>query len=709
MSRLSRFTLSALALNISYCLTAQAAANADAAPVLTHVEVIGSAVKLRAAPGSGAIVDAEALDRMRPSSINEVLRSVPGVVMRDEEGFGLRPNIGIRGLNPTRSTKVLLLEDGLPAAYAPYGDNASYYHAPIDRYERVEVLKGVGMLRFGPQTIGGVINYITPEPTQEQSGFIALTAGNRGYANAHARLNGAGALFDLVHKQGDGARDTLELLQTDLNFKYSGTLADDQAITARLNYLREDSQVGYSGLTEAELRNFGPDYGFDQNANFDIERFGGSLTHAWYFSEATTLSTNVYAFRFDRDWWRQSSTSTDTQCGTAFRDARLRGERVNFDGCNSAQGRLRLYKTYGIEPRLSTQWQGLGANSELELGLRIHDESQERRQLNANTARGRDGMRVENNRRTTRAYSGFISNTFDFGALAVVPVVRVESIEFGRLNRLTNRAGEESLTTFIPGLGINYQSSEHLAFFGGAHRGFAPPRAEDIIDNNGGSVDLDAEDSRNIELGLRGDASGLTYEVALFRNHFLRQISVGSIAGGNTPLAEGETLYQGAELMIGLNKQDWFGLNTGQSYLNVALTLLPTARQESPLRAVIGGAPLVGSGAGKRLPYAPKTALTVRVGQHFNARWDASIEGVYVGQQFGDFANRTDADASGQFGLIKAYAIANATVNYTPLDSAWSGFFTVKNIFDRRYIIDRTRGIQIAPPRQVQLGLRLEY
>ncbi|MFO1496538.1 MAG: TonB-dependent receptor plug domain-containing protein, partial [Lysobacterales bacterium] len=146
---------------------------------LARVEVIGNSEAQQREPGSASVVDAEEIRSARVYSVSEALRKVAGVVTRDEEGFGIRPNIGIRGLNPTRSTKVLLLEDGIPAAYAPYGDNASYYHAPVDRYERIEVLKGVGMLAFGPQTIGGVINYITPDPPEDYEALVALTAGNR--------------------------------------------------------------------------------------------------------------------------------------------------------------------------------------------------------------------------------------------------------------------------------------------------------------------------------------------------------------------------------------------------------------------------------------------------------------------------------------------------------------------------------------------------
>ncbi|HKZ01776.1 MAG TPA: TonB-dependent receptor plug domain-containing protein, partial [Pyrinomonadaceae bacterium] len=121
-------------------------------------------------PGAIEIIEEYTLENSRAQTSTEVLRKVSGLNVRDEEGFGLRPNIGIRGLNPTRSTKVLLLEDGLPLTYAPYGDNASYYHPPIDRFESVEVLKGSGQILYGPQTVGGVVNYITRTPPTARGG-----------------------------------------------------------------------------------------------------------------------------------------------------------------------------------------------------------------------------------------------------------------------------------------------------------------------------------------------------------------------------------------------------------------------------------------------------------------------------------------------------------------------------------------------------------
>jgi Fe(3+) dicitrate transport protein len=141
-------------------------------------------------PGSVDIITRTTIESSRPVTSTEVLRKVAGVNVRDEEGLGLRPNIGIRGLNPTRSTKVLLLEDGIPLTFAPYGDNASYYHPPVERFDGAEVLKGSGQILYGPQTVGGVINYVTPYPPAEWGGSATIVGGNRDYFNGHVNYGG---------------------------------------------------------------------------------------------------------------------------------------------------------------------------------------------------------------------------------------------------------------------------------------------------------------------------------------------------------------------------------------------------------------------------------------------------------------------------------------------------------------------------------------
>jgi len=684
--------------------------SAEEPPVLMpRVDVIGSPERLERQPGSGQILDKDEIERSRVFTVNEALRKVPGVHARDEEGLGLRPNIGIRGLNPTRSTKVLLLEDGIPLAYAPYGDNASYYHPPIERFERIEVLKGAGQIAFGPQTIGGVINYITPVPPRGFAGSVALAGGNRDYASGHVRLGGSGMLLDVMRKQSDGARDNVDTRLNDLNYKSVVDLGARQALTLRANYYSEDSTNTYSGITQAEYDNFGARYNPFKNDQFEADRWGASATHEVEFGNGAVLTTNLYGAIFQRDWWRQSSTTTETQCGTAFRDARLAGTAVNVDACNSAQGRLRQYYTWGIEPRLRVAHGAFGIKNELETGVRLHYETQLRRQINGTSPTARSGTIVEDNERQTDAYAAFVLNRFDFGRFAVTPGLRVERVGSDRINRLTGARGQASVTEWIPGVGATVNLAERTTLFAGVHRGFAPQRTEDLIGNTGTFTDVDPEKSLNYELGARTRAwDGIQLEAVWFRNDFENQIAVGSIAGGSTPLAQGETLYQGVELAARIDGGSLFKV-AGNPYVQLALTALPTAESRTPFTQVASGATVPGSAAGNRLPYAPERQLTTTLGYAHPQGWDARLEAVYVSEQYSDFANTEAPSADGQRGLIDSYTIFNAALNYGLKQKGATLFVTAKNLADKTYIVDRTRGILPGSPRLLQAGVKYSF
>ncbi len=149
---------------------------------MPQLEIVGSSPdRLARIPGSASVVTAERLERADPMSTTEVLRRIPGIHTVDHEGVGLRANIGIRGLDPDRSRNVLVLEDGIPVALAPYGEPEMYYTPSINRMESVEVIKGSGSIKFGPQTVGGVINFITPDPPPESKLDVYVSGGERGY------------------------------------------------------------------------------------------------------------------------------------------------------------------------------------------------------------------------------------------------------------------------------------------------------------------------------------------------------------------------------------------------------------------------------------------------------------------------------------------------------------------------------------------------
>jgi Fe(3+) dicitrate transport protein len=675
-----------------------------------RVDVIGTPENLPEISGTATVLGPQELETARVFTTTEALRKAPGVNVRDEEGFGLRPNIGIRGLNPSRSTKVLLLEDGIPLSYAPYGDNASYYHPPIDRFERIEVFKGSEQIRFGPQTAGGVINYITPVPTSEPGGKVGVTAGNRDYFNAHVQLGRGPVLLDYVRKQGDGSRDNTHSTINDLNLKSVMDLGGSQALTLRANVYTEDSDITYSGITQAELDNFGFEYNPFDNDTFEASRYGLSATHEVQFNPDVLLLTNVYGSYFSRDWWRQSSRTTDTQCGTAFRDARIAGQLVDPDTCNSTQGRLRNYTSYGIEPRLFVQHASFGLENHFEASVRAHYEVQERRQENGTSPTARSGTVTENNERRVDAYSAFAQNRFVMGRWTVTPGVRVEHIKYERTNNLTGASGDDTLTKWLPALGGTFNVSSATTLYAGVHRGFSPPRVEDLISNTGAtSAEVPEDDAVEMEIGVRTvPRPGVSLQAAVFRNDFDQQVVVGSVAGGDLPLAVGETLYQGVELAGRLDFDALLGWSQSV-YLRGAYQWLPTADIESPFEPVSPTATPFPNAEGNRVPYAPKHLLTVGLGYVHPRGFSGEIELVYTSEQYGDFANTEAGTADGLAGVLDDYTVVNIALNYAIPGSGWTTFFTVKNLFDEEYIADRTRGILPGTPRLYQAGVEYRF
>ncbi|MDQ3805346.1 MAG: TonB-dependent receptor [Acidobacteriota bacterium] len=678
--------------------------------LVSSSRIAGAPEVLEQIPGSVEIIDRRMLEDSRVFNTTEALRKAAGVNVRDEEGFGLRPNIGIRGLNPTRSTKVLLLEDGIPFTYAPYGDNASYYHPPIDRFETVEVLKGSGQIVYGPQTVGGVVNYITRNPPAKPSGSLTLTGGNRDYFNGHLSYGGTwgstGLLFDYTRKQGEGARDNLRFGLNDFNFKSVSTLGARHALTARFNYYGEDSNVTYSGLTEAEFR-AGPRANPFRNDFFYGDRFGASLTHAFVINNDAVLTTNVYGQFFKRHWWRQSSNSNERP-NRRGSDPDCRGMQDLHTTCGN-QGRLRQYHFFGVEPRLHVVHKLFGVRNEADFGFRAHFETQNRRQENGDLPTSRTGALVEHNERRNQSYSGFVQNRFIFGDWTVTPGVRLEHIEYQRTNRLLSVSGRTDLTKAVPGLGVSYTPSARLTVFAGVHRGFAPPRTEDVINNNtGGVIELDPELSWNYEVGARTAlADGVRAEATFFRMDYENQIIAASLAGGvgATLTNGGRTLHQGFELS-GRVDTGAIRKSPHNFYVRAAYTFLPVAEFRGLRRSSINSAAVI---TGNRLPYAPEHLLTATVGYSHPGGFDGLVESVYVGSQFADDLNTVNPTPNGQQGFIPSYTVWNATANYRVERLHTTFFVTVKNVFDRLYVADRARGILPGQPRLVQSGLKFNF
>ncbi|MEO7673093.1 MAG: TonB-dependent receptor plug domain-containing protein [Pyrinomonadaceae bacterium] len=695
---------------------------------VTSSYLAGTPESLTEIPGSIERIDAQILENSRVFNFSEALRKVSGVNVRDEEGFGLRPNIGIRGTNPTRSTKVLLLEDGLPLSYAPYGDNASYYHPPIERYESIEVLKGSGQIAYGPQTIAGVVNYITPNPPAMPTFNFKLEGGNRSFLNGAAGFGGTfgkvGTILNFNHKQGDGSRENTSFKLYDFSNKSIYQINSRNILTAKFTFFREDSNLTYTGATEAEFA-ANPRSNIFKNDFFYGRRIGFSVQHTAILTSKINLTTNFYSNYFSRDWWRQTSNS-----GQRPNRLNLDPDCLSLANLNTTcgnEGRLRDYLTSGIEPRLTANFNLGAVRNELNIGFRVHSEDQERIQKNGDLPNSRDGVVAENNERKALAQSGFIQHRFIWNDFAFTPGVRFERIEYRRTNRLANggtgASGETTITEVIPGFGVAYSGLRNTTIFAGVHRGFSPPRVEDVVTNAGGVVDLASELSWNYEIGMRTRPfRGVELSSALFRNAYENQIVAASIAGGAAFTNGGKTLQQGFEFTGQVDSGAIFH-SLHNVYFRTAYTFLPSAEfRGERLSSITSVATLnvycpaglrrsttACSITGNRLPYTPRTLLTSSLGYSHPVGIDAFVENVYVGRQFGDDLNAVNPSPNAQLGPIPAQIYWNATANYKVEKWRTTFFVTAKNIFDRTFIVDRSRGILPSQSRLLQAGVKVTF
>jgi len=676
------------------------------------IELIGERIEqIQRVPGSAVVIPETKLSTVNPSSANEVFRNVPGVNVRDEEGQGLRPNIGLRGLDPTRSRKVLMLEDGIPIALAPYGEPELYYNPPIDRMKRVEILKGSGSILFGPQTVGGVINYITRQPPRQPTFSARLQGGNNEYYSGLFSYGGTwgdvGVDGMYMHKQGTGFREHSSFNIHDFTTQFAFGLTTSSRLGVKINLYDETSQSTYLGLTQP-MFDADPYQNPAINDKMDVQRYSASATHQQILGSNLLLTTTVYANNAIRNWRRQDYDREDR--GRNYE--RIVGDTTIPGGAlymrNSTGNRNREFTVYGIEPRLQITHRLIGVPGELDLGVRIHFEDMHILRINGTTPTALSGTITEDELRTTQAVSGFVKNRFVLnGAIDVTAGLRIEQFNFTRVFRrgvvdgqLTDihREGTTKSTEVIPGIGLTYKPYETITLFTGLHRGFSPPRVQDAIDGDAENRELDAEQSWNYELGIRTSPFRWLYgEVTAYYLDFQNQIIPASEAGGiDTRLINaGKTQHLGIETSAGIDFGVLFGYSSN-FIVEGSLTLSDASFSS-------------GVYEGNRLPHAPEYMYTVGVNYRHPSGFDIGVTGFYQGDQFTDRANTVEGSADGEVGLIDAYNVWDLSVNY---ELPWIDakvFGTVKNMFDNLYIASRApRGIFPGPFRQFNVGLRWE-
>ena len=637
-------------------------------------------------PGAIDIISPEEMEMIQPASLQDALKTVPGVNARDEEGYGAIPNIGIRGLSPNRSTKVLILEDGAPIQPSLFLSNASYYSPPVERISSIEVLKGATGLRYGPNTIGGVINYQSKTPLKD--GIVKGKLGSHGYrlleleAGTSSEKKSMGGGINLITSEANGFRNN-GYRMNDILVKGGIAIGQSQWLGLKLTRYENEINTSYVGLRPDEFihtptKNPAPDDQFLSNrTSFDIN-------HELEIDTSTKLKTLMYWSQLERNFWRRDVASKTRQ-GTSFVDCGGTAYCVT--------GRNRNFDMLGIDSRLFTNYQAFGIQNESEIGVRLHSETMSNKTERSNAGpRARTGVIIGNENNDAKAIALYLQNRFLFtDQFAVTPGVRVESYRQNRKNEMNGVQGQANNTELVPGIGATWQLAPELQLYSSVYKGFAPAMISAAISGDGVDQKLDAERSMNIEFGFRGQAQKWTYEGAAFRMDFSNQIVNQALSGGISKTNGGQSLHQGAEGALG------YAITSAWSVLANA-TYIPVAEFKGGALGPIGN----------RIPYTPK--LTGNLGLNYSKDGLKSFLNAYhVSSQYADSVNTVEESNDGTKGLIPAFTTLNWSFVYSPKRDI-KLFGVVRNLFDKKFISGRSPdGIFPGAERNFELGLAYQF
>lgn len=678
-------------------------------------------------PGSVTYIDNREIKNLNPISGNEVLRRSPGVHVVDEEGIGMRANIGIRGLDPDRSRSVLVLEDGVPVALSPYGEPELYYTPAIDRMSGVEILKGSGQVLYGPQTIGGVVNYITANPSQEQEGIVKIQGGQGGFFSGLVSygntFGNTGVAVNLLKKRADQV-GYVGFDITDFNTKLLFDLNPKSTLGVKLGVYDETSNSTYIGLTQPMVDRGGQDFVLmAPDDRLDVRRYSLSFSHKYAFSENVRLNTIAYGYTTTRNWSRQdfsrntnSNTPPANWTGVTWGDTSVPNGAVFMR--NSTGNRNRQFEVAGIEPRLEIDHNLFSIRNELVVGTRFLYERAFEQRVNGTKAGVRSGNLVEDEMRTGYALSAYAQNKFNLSdRLLVSGGVRVEHFDYERDIfrrsfpgvgiRDTSLVASNVISEVIPGVGFNYKANSNMAVFGGIHKGFAPPRVKDAISNVGEVYELDAEKSWNYELGFRSDVRNWIFmEVTGFIMDFSNQvIPVSESSGGaGTGLVNGgATFHRGVEGAAVIEVSKILGWRRTKLVYDLNAAFVDARYSEDRF---LGDVNI----SGNVTPYAPRLFFNSAITLETQGGFQGRLVGNYVSSQFTDELNTVVPAASGEIGQMSSYFTLDAVMQYhiSKLKSTFN--LTVKNLTDERYIVSRRpQGIRLGIPRMITAGFEFKF
>ncbi|MBC8069513.1 MAG: TonB-dependent receptor [Deltaproteobacteria bacterium] len=677
--------------------------------------------------GSAQVIDERQLRTTGYDDPTSAVLQVPGVYVRTEDGVGLRPNIGMRGVNPDRSSKITLMEDGVLFGPAPYSAPAAYYFPLVGRMTSIEVLKGPAAILHGPQTVAGAIDFVTRPIPDGPGGMVDVRLGRWLSRHIHAHWGTSnrwgGVLLEAITVGSQGFKD-IDHSEHPTGFDRLDLMAKGmlQSRLDRPTYHRVDFKVGfglersfetYLGLTDADLH-ADPTRRYTSTDRDRMQwwRTNGQVSWTMGIGRRTSLVTTAYRHDFARSWVRANRFAggpslydvvTDPTGARAVYLAVLRGELDSSDPSQTLMvvDNQRRFVSQGVQSRVETDFDTGPVRHRVEAGVRLHFDRVRRDHVESgylmrNATLIPDGLApIDVTRNTARSLAG--SGHAAYG----IDVAGLSATVGGRFERIAQRfedalAGVDETsfqTAFLPGGGLTYSFREHWAVLAGVHRGFSPLAP-------GQPDDVEPERSINYELGARfGDRSRhRVIEAIGFFNDYSNLTGTCTFSTGCAPedldrqFNGGRAFIWGAEV-----GGDWrFELPRRFAIpLRAAYTYTGTRFDSSFTSAD----PVFGTALrGDEVPYVPEHQFQGQLGLE-HPRASGRVVVTYVGAMR-EFAGRGDEGPLTD-GFVKLDAMVSV-----PVHPRLRTYLRAENLLNRQPIVARRPfGARTLQPITAQIGL----
>lgn len=662
------------------------------------------------APGAASMLTDHEIEELRPFTLTEALDFIPGVRTIQDDVLNRRSNIGIRGANPRRGRKVLLLEDGMPITAATYLDPDAHYTPPMERLERIDVLKGTGQIIHGPLNNHGIINFRNKRPTPYPETTAEIGLGTPFVFKRHAMhrntIGDVGFVLSYTGANSDGVFDTEDIQFDDMFGSIHWTPTWDHELSASFTYYRERSFHDERNLSVEEFaidprgkRRLGEGAEFN---NFSIDYFKGQVAHTFRLTDTITLSSMAFITDMDRPRFQRRAGNSPADPEFFMR------------------GRERDYRNYGVESRVEfADIDFLGLNHTIQSGLRFE------RQLfdNFNTVGGCGEVLDFNNRGNpavtgftcgvssgssrqqklqATAVSGYIQNAMRYGNWTVTPGVRVENFRQKRSTKYPGPDaddGTSSHTPILPGISFFYDGLEATQVFASVHRGYSPAsaRSEDFP--------LTPEIGINSQIGVRSTFfRGISFEVAGFYNliqdTIIREPVTDDAFLGGLVFNAGDSSILGVDAALRFDSNAYYP-NTPLNLYGILSYNFSDARfDEGPQK-------------GNRIPMVSQHSGSFTLGLEHTAGWNVSGTVSHLGNFFTDVDNTvpftpTDSnDITG--GRVPSVTLISARASYLLPGTNTTLWIQGRNLTNRLFVTDVNDGLRPGPERTVMIGAQVKF